>query len=85
MRIALLCFSMLACAAEPTHVRAPDGAPLPTTARIDADAALTVTCGDARYLIVAPPPPYVAGMHVATERPYVHDLPALCARIRATD
>lgn len=89
MRAALLCLfvaALSACAASPTHVRAPDGSPLPTSARLDADVApIAVTCGADRYLVVAPPRPYMAGMHVATERPFVRDLPALCARIRAMD
>jgi hypothetical protein len=74
-----------ACASAAPSVRGIDGRPLPTSARIDADASVEVTCGAQRYWIVPPPPPYVAGLHVQTERPYVHDLPALCARILAAD
>ena len=84
MRVVLLCL-VAACATGSSTVRAPDGSPLPTTARLDADFGVAVKCGADRYLVVPPPKPYVAGLHIGSERPYVHDLPALCARIRAAD
>lgn len=84
MRALPLLLVCAACAAAPAQVRGIDGQPLPTSARLDSDVApVEITCGETRYLIVAEPRPYLAGTHLATVRPYVHDAPALCARIHA--
>ena len=82
--VALLMFA--ACATGASHVRDPEGRPLNTSARIDADAeAPTVWCGANRYTIVEPQPPYLAGNHMATVEVHVRDAAALCAKIRAED
>jgi hypothetical protein len=85
MRLVALCM-LAACASGPSYVRDPDGRPLPTSARLDADLEpATVRCGGVRYLIVEPPPPYMAGSHMATAEVHVSDPAALCAKIRAED
>jgi hypothetical protein len=74
---------LAACASGPARVRDPQGRPLPTTARLDADgSAMNVRCPDGQhYLIVEPPPPYLAGSHVGTARVDVTDAPRLCRAI----
>jgi hypothetical protein len=82
--IALL--ALAACATGSSQVRDPEGRPLPTTARLDADMdPATVWCGEQRYLIVEPPPPYLSGRHMATHEVRITDAVALCAKIRAAD
>jgi len=77
---------LVGCATRSSHVRDPDGRPLPTSARLDADSdPATVWCGDERYEIVEPPPPYLAGNHLATVEVHVRDAAALCAKIRSAD
>lgn len=78
--------ALAACATTGSHVRDPEGRPLPTSARLDADAdPATVWCDGQRYLIVEPPPPYLSGHHMATHEVHVRDAAALCAKIRALD
>ena len=82
--VALLVFA--ACVTGTSHVRDPEGRPLPTSALIDADAeAPTVWCNDVRYTIVEPPPPYLAGNSLATHEVHVRDASLLCAKIHAAD
>ena len=77
---------VVGCASGSSHVRDPEGRPLSTTARLDADMEpATVRCGDHRYLIVEPPPPYMTGNHMATHEVHIRDAAALCAKIRAAD
>lgn len=74
------------CAAQGSLVRDPDGQPLPTSARVDADADTpTVHCNGRDYVIVEPPPPYLTGTHMATHEVHVRDARALCAKIVAAD
>lgn len=82
-RNVLFVFALASCAAAPSHVRDPQGQPLSTTARLDADTtAQNVHCPDGRtYTIVEPPPPYLAGSHVGTSRVLVTDARTLCATI----
>ncbi len=71
------------CAAHSSHVRDPQGNPLPTTARLDSDgggSALTCTDGS-RYLIVEPPRPYLAGARLGTRHVRITDAQQLCAKI----
>lgn len=79
----IMLMSLAACAASPSRVRDPQGRPLPTSARLDADTtAQDVHCPDGRkYTIVEPPPPYLAGSHVGTSRVLVTDARTLCAAI----
>lgn len=72
------------CAAHSSHVRDPQGRPLPTTARLDSNFGGTeLTCTDgSRYTIVEPPPPYLAGTHFATRQVVVTDAPRLCSQIQ---
>ncbi len=83
MRILLVL--LVGCATTASTVRSPDGQPLPTTARLDADTGGTrVQCPAlGTFWIVEPPPPFVAGVRVGTTRVAVTDGPAMCARIRA--
>lgn len=76
---------LAACASGPARVRDPQGRPLPTTARLDADAsAMNVHCPSGeQYVIVEPPPPYLAGTRVGTSRVHVTDALALCRAIEA--
>ena len=75
-----------ACATGTSHVRDPEGRPLPTSAMLDADSEPpTVRCGTRQYTIVEPPPPYLAGNHMATVEVHVRDAALLCAKIRAAD
>jgi len=74
------------CAASTSQVRDPEGQPLPTSARLDADAdPASVWCGSRQYLIVEPPPPYLSGSHLATSEVHIRDAAALCAKIRELD
>jgi hypothetical protein len=83
MKLVAICL-VGACATAPSYVRDPEGRPLPTTARMDADMEpATVRCGRTRYLIVEPPPPYMTGNHIANAEVHISDPAALCARIRA--
>ena len=71
------------CAARPSRVRDPEGYPLPTSARLDADLEPAyVRCGGTEYTIVEPPPPSLLGNHLATHEVHVADPAALCAKIR---
>jgi len=80
--IALL--GLVACASGPSYVRDPEGHPLPTSARIDADMEpARVWCGDQEYVIVEPPPRSMLGTHLATHEVHVRDAALLCERIRA--
>lgn len=73
---------LVGCAAQGSLVRDPDGNPLPTSARLDADAATpTVRCHDRSYAIIEPPPPYLSGTHFSTHVVHVRDAAALCAKI----
>jgi hypothetical protein len=77
---------VVGCAAAPWTVRDPEGRPLPTTARLDADMEpARVRCGGRVYLIVEPPPPSLLGNHLATHHVHVADPAALCAKIRQLD
>jgi hypothetical protein len=85
MRLVAL-LACAACATGSSYVRDPEGHPLPTTARLDADMdPATVWCGERRYVIVEPPPPYVSGRHMATHEVRIRDAAALCAKIRDAD
>jgi len=85
MRFAAL-IVLVGCATGSSHVRDPEGRPLPTTARLDADMdPATVWCGEHRYVIVEPPPPYMTGNHMANAEVHVRDAAALCAKIRAAN
>ncbi len=82
----LLFVALLGCATHPSLVRDPEGRPLPTTARIDADLEpAPLRCGARQYQIVEPPPPYLSGNHLATHTIHIEDPVALCAKIRALD
>jgi hypothetical protein len=85
--VKLIAICMLAgCASGAWYVRDPDGKPLPTSARLDADMEpATIRCGGVRYLIVEPPPAYMVGNHLANAEVHVSDPAALCAKIRAAD
>jgi hypothetical protein len=85
--VALLLASVaVGCATGTSYVRDPEGRPLPTSARLDADAdPVTVLCDDREYMIVEPPPPYLSGNHVGTSQVHVRDSAELCAKIRALD
>ena len=82
--VALVLFA--GCAAGTTHVRDPEGRPLPTSAQLDADLEpATIECDGKRYVIVEPPPPYLTGNHMAHAEVHVANAAALCAKIRAED
>lgn len=72
------------CASHTSHVRDPQGHPLPTTALVDADMQpAALHCGARRYAIVEPPPAYLMGTQMATRQVRIQDAVALCAKIRA--
>ncbi|HEY5920757.1 MAG TPA: hypothetical protein VIV11_03760, partial [Kofleriaceae bacterium] len=57
------------CATGPAYVRDPEGRPLSTSARIDADMEpVRVWCDGREYTIVEPPPPYMTGNALATSQ-----------------
>lgn len=86
VRLVAVISVLAACASGPSYVRDPEGHPLPTSARLDADMdPPTVVCGESRYVIVEPPPAYLAGHSMANVEVHVRDAPALCAKIRAAD
>lgn len=87
MRIALLALAAAGCAHGSSHVRDPQGRPLPTTAILDADSnGANLECLDGRhYVIVEPPRPYLAGTHLVTQRVLITDAPRLCEQIRDAD
>lgn len=77
---------LVGCATVPSRVRDPEGRPLPTSARLDADMEpARVWCAGREYVIVEPPPPSLLGNHLATHEVRVHDPAALCAKIRASE
>ena len=74
------------CAAGTSHIRDPEGRPLPTSARIDADLEPpTVWCEGRAYTIVEPPPPYMTGNGMGTSEVHIRDAAALCDKIRGFD
>jgi hypothetical protein len=85
VKLVSLCM-LAACMGGTSYVRDPEGRPLATSARMDADMEpATVHCGGVRYLIVEPPPPYMTGNHMANVEIHVRDAATLCAKIRAAD
>jgi hypothetical protein len=82
----LVVAALISCATTASRVRDPEGNPLPTSARLDADLEPAyVRCGGTEYVIVEPPPPSLLGNHLATHEVHVADPAALCAKIRQRD
>ena len=87
MRFAVIAVLIAGCAHHTSHVRDPQGRPLPTTAILDADSdGAQLYCTDgSHYVIVEPPRPYLAGNHLVTQRVVISDAPRLCEQIRDAD